>query len=486
MAIVGLLIFFVPKCICPYIDFFRLIRYYFGSFFRLSWISPRSVNFIKSKTMHERFRFKSKDEIIQKALDLGFDLPFSDDISPLLVPASLEDFSVPNRLVVQPMEGYDSETDGSPSALTKRRYLRYARGGSGIIWYEAVAVSPDGRSNPNQLWINENNSAAFSALNDEVRKAADEAGIRPLLVIQLTHSGRYSKPEGNPKPQVAAFNQILDKGVPYILTDEDLKRIQDQYVEAAKLSAKAGFDAIDIKACHGYLMIELLAAKSRRNSIYGGEDPSTRFRYMLETIDRIKAKVPGLIITTRLNISDVYQGGFGVDKNNQPDFCEPLLLVEELEGRGIRIINLSMGSPYYNPHVTRPYDNPLPGQKIPDEHPLEGVMKMINGTSLFQKRFPEIHFIGSAYSYLRQYAPNVGAAVIKNGDASFIGLGRSSFAYPSLPLDLIKNGKADPSKVCITCSGCTRLIKNLRHGGCVIRDREIYGNELKKLIADGK
>jgi len=436
--------------------------------------------------MHERFRYKTKNEILEKSSALGFELPYIDDISSLLTPLSIEGFTIPNRLVVQPMEGYDSETDGSPSSLTKRRYLRYATGGSGMIWFEAVAVSQDGRSNPNQLWINENNSAAFSALNDEVRKAAGKIGINPLLVIQLTHSGRYSKPYGKPKPVVATLNDTIDIGSAYVLTDDDLKRIQDQYVIAAKSAADSGFDAIDIKACHGYLIIELLAAKSRRNSIYGGDDPSTRFRYLLETIERIKSEVKKMIITTRLNISDRYKEGFGVDTTGRTDFREPLLLVEELKARGITLINISMGSPYFNSYVTRPFNTPLPGQPVPEEHPLTGVFNMITGTSLFQKKFPEIRFIGSAYSYLRQYAPNVGAAVIKNGDASFIGLGRSSFAYPSLPLDLIKKGKADPSKVCITCSGCTRLIKNLRHGGCVIRDREIYGNELKKLIADGK
>ncbi|MCX6254150.1 MAG: hypothetical protein NTV31_06680 [Bacteroidia bacterium] len=436
--------------------------------------------------MHEKFRFKNKNELLQKALALGFELPYSDDVSSLFSLASIEGFYIPNRLVVQPMEGYDSDAAGFPSALTKRRYLRYAGGGSGIIWYEAVAVSADGRSNPHQLWINKNNSALFASLNDEVRREADQLKISPLLVVQLTHSGRYSKPDGSPQPLVAALNNILDKGIPYVLTDDDLKRIQDQYVTAAKLAANSGFDAIDIKACHGYLIIELLAARSRRKSIYGGEDPANRFRFMLETIGRIKAEIPGKIITTRLNISDLYQGGFGVDKDNRPDFSESILLVEELRARGIKLINISMGSPYVNPHVTRPYDNPLPGQQIPAEHPLEGVYKMIEGTSLFQKRFPELFFIGSAYSYLRQFAPNVGAAVLKNGDASFIGLGRSSFAYPSLPLDLIKHGKAHPSKTCITCSGCTRLISNQRPGGCVIRDREIYGNELKKLIADGK
>jgi 2,4-dienoyl-CoA reductase (NADPH2) len=436
--------------------------------------------------MHERFRYKTKEELIEKALTLGFILPYSEDISPLLQPALIEGISVWNRLVVQPMEGYDSEADGSPSSLTKRRYLRYGSGGSGIIWYEAVAISSDGRSNPNQLWINENNSSAFASLNDEVRTAAAREGIIPMLVIQLTHSGRYSKPAGISKPQAAALNRILDKSIPYILTDDDLRRIQDQYVEAAKLSAASGFDAVDIKACHGYLMIELLAARSRRNSIYGGENPSDRFRFMLETIDRIKAEVPAITITTRLNISDVYEGGFGVDKEIRPDFTEPLLLLEELKARGIKLINISMGSPYYNAFVTRPFDNPLPGQPLPEEHPLEGVMKMINGTSVFQKRFPEIDFVGSAYSYLRQFAPNVGAAVIKNGDARFIGFGRSSFAYPDLPNDLMKNGQADPTKICITCSGCTRLIRHLRPGGCVIRDSKIYGNELKKLIADEK
>jgi 2,4-dienoyl-CoA reductase (NADPH2) len=437
--------------------------------------------------MHERFRYETKEDIIEKAFKLGLELPFSDDISPLLVPASIEGFHIANRLVVQPMEAYDSEADGSPSSLTKRRYLRYADGGSGIIWYEAVAVSSDGRSNPNQLWINKNNSVKFASLNNEVRSSAKHSGIAPLLVIQLTHSGRYSKPDGQPHPQVAAISQTLDKGgVHYLLTDDDLKRIQDQYVAAAKLASDSGFDAIDVKACHGYLIVELLSARSRSNSKYGGENPYDRFRFILETIERIKAEVPGIIITTRLNISDRYTGGFGVDKDNNPDFSEPLLLVKSLKSMGINLINISMGSPYYNPHVTRPYDNPLPGQKVPEEHPLAGVINMINGTSVFQKSFPELNFIGSAYSYLRQYAPNVGAAVIKNGDASFIGLGRSSFAYPSLPIDLINNGKADPSKICITCSGCTRLIRNLRPGGCVIRDREIYGNELRKLIADGK
>jgi 2,4-dienoyl-CoA reductase-like NADH-dependent reductase (Old Yellow Enzyme family) len=435
--------------------------------------------------MHERFRYKNKDELIAKVKDLGYDLPFSDDVSPLFDPIIMDGIKIPNRLVVQPMEGYDSEDNGSPSSLTERRYLRYATGGSGVIWFEAVAVSSEGRSNPHQLLITGQNAGSFSSVTGKIIKEAQKRGHDPLLVMQLTHSGRYSRPHGKPAPMVPALNPLLDKGDPYIVTDDDLKRIQDQFIAAAKLVSRAGINAIDLKACHGYLMIELLSAKGRKNSIYGGEEPEKRFRFLLETVERIKDELPRMVITMRLSIWDGYKGGFGVGKNDIEDFTEPLRLIRELKDRGVKLINITMGSPYFNPHITRPYDNPVPGTALPEEHPLQGVMRMMNGTAFIQRKFPDILLVGSAYSYLRQFAPNVGAAVVKNGCASFIGFGRNSFAYPEMPDDLKRTGMADPKKICITCSGCTRLIRNLRHGGCVIRDREIYGRELKKLIADG-
>ncbi len=436
--------------------------------------------------MHERFRYSTPDELLKKASDLGFELPYIDDISPLFLPLTIGTFTISNRLVVQPMEGYDSEPDGSPSELTERRYLRYAEGGSGIIWSEAVSVSEGGRSNPRQLWIHSKNADAFSRLVEKTRKASMRHGGPSLQVIQLTHSGRYSRPGGVPAPRVAAANPVLDKVPPFVLSDDDLKRIQDDYAAASGYAARAGYDAIDIKACHGYLMIDLLSARTRENSIYGGEDASSRFRFMLETCERIKDDFPGIILTTRLGASDLYQGGFGTNIDGEADYNEAVLLIGLLQKTGMGLFNITLGSPYYNPHVTRPFDTPVPGQKIPDEHPLLGVRRMIEATSYFQKRFPSLLFAGSAYSYLRQYAPNTGSAVIKNGDASLIGFGRNSFAYPSMPSDLMKSGKADLSKVCIACSGCTRLIRSLRPGGCVIRDREIYGNELRKLIANEK
>jgi len=436
--------------------------------------------------VHERFRFKNSNDLLEKAEQLGLSLPFSDDISPLFEPVFINDKKIFNRFVVQPMEGYDSENDGSPSGLTIRRYMRYAAGGSGIIWFEAIAVTPMGRSNPRQLMLNRNNYDRYKSLIENIR-LKPPMNIQPFIVAQLTHSGRYSKPEGSPLPMVPCNHPLLDRGNEIILTDDELKRIQDHFISTAKLAYEAGFDAVDIKACHGYLIHELLFSYNRKNSIYGGAEPFKRFWFLLETIDRIKTEVPKIIITTRLNISDMYPGGFCTtpDGSNY-DLSEVLMLIKELDNRGLKILNATMGSPYFNPHVVRPYDNPLPGASKPGEHPLQGVVRMIEGTSAVQHAFPAMKIVGSAYSWLRQFALNTGAAVIKSGGATFIGFGRNSFAYPEMPLETMKNGYPEPSKFCITCSGCSRLMKNFRPAGCVIHDREIYGAELKQLIDDGK
>jgi 2,4-dienoyl-CoA reductase (NADPH2) len=435
--------------------------------------------------MHQRFKFREGSELLAKAGELGLDLPYSEDITPLFVPAYLGDRRIDNRLLVQPMEGYDSLPDGTPSDLSIRRYHRYAEGGSGMIWFEAIAVMHEGRSNPRQLMITEENAGSYKQLLEEMRGMAP-FNIKPFIIAQITHSGRYSKPDGRPAPLVPQKNTLLDKGSPRVLTDGELQEIRDRMVSSSVLAYEAGFDAVDIKACHGYLVHELLSSRNRENSIYGGEDRSARFRFLLETIDRITSEIPGFTVTTRLNISDLYAGGFGTSSDGlQPDLTEPLLLIHDLRQHGISLLNITMGSPYYNPYIVRPFDTPIPGGILPEEHPLKGVVRMIEGTSMVQHTFPEMLVAGSGYSWLRQFAPNVGASVIRSGDAAFIGFGRNSFAYPSLPVDLIKTGKADPGKVCITCSGCSRLIHNLHPGGCVTRDREIYGEELKKILKNG-
>ena len=186
------------------------------------------------------------------------------------------------------MEGFDAAPDGSPQELTFRRYRRYAAGGAGLIWFEATAILHEARSNPAQLYLHRGNVDVYRRLVEETRRAAREAfGREPILIVQLTHSGRYSKPAGVPVPLIAHHSAVLDPlhklPADYpLVTDDYLDRLQDTYVEAARLAAEAGFDGVDIKSCHRYLLSELLASFTREGK-YGGSFEN-RTRMLRETL----------------------------------------------------------------------------------------------------------------------------------------------------------------------------------------------------------
>ena len=426
---------------------------------------------------HSRFKIKSLDDLVDLAARLGLEIPFSRDADILLAPYHTALFSLPNRLVVQPMEGFDSTPEGAPGELTRRRYLRYARGGSGMIWFEATSVTREGRSNPQQLMINKNTLEGFRTLVSEIREEARRSfgdSHNPFLVLQLTHSGRFSKPEGERLTRCFCENPYLDpRGIKMeLVKDEELEEIQEAFIEAIELSARAGFDSVDIKISHGYLLHEIMTAYGRNDSLYGGA-----FENRLSYVKDIVGYTAPVIKSIRLNITDLipYPYGFGMARegSTEIDLTEPLRVINELK-REVPLWNITAGVPYYNSFVNRPYDKGLKGSSKPPEHPLEGVARLIELTGAVQKKFPDLPVVGSAYSWLRQFFPYVGAGVVKEGMASLIGLGRSSFAYPDAPRDLMEKGRLDKRKVCICCSDCTQLMRNSSPSGCTVRDSEYY------------
>ena len=240
------------------------------------------------------------------------------------------------------------------------------------------------------------------------------------------------------------------------------------------LSKEAGYDAVDIKSCHRYLNSELLSGFTRRG-YYGGSFEN-RTRFLLNTIDKIKDKLGDSIdITLRLNVYDAipYPYGWGVDKNDfhKADLSEPIRLVKILEKKGIKLINISCGNPYYNPHVGRPYDN---GSYLPPVHPLQSAAKMLNIIKQIQKSAPNIAIVATGLSWFRQLAPYIAAGGIKEGWFKLAGFGRQAFAYPDYARDIIQKGCMDKSKSCITCSKCTEIMRDGGKTGCVIRDSKIY------------
>lgn len=417
--------------------------------------------------------FKAQNE------ELGLNMPYSDDVSVFAEKIRIKNKVIPNRLACQAMEGCDGTAGGSPDELTLRRYDRFAKGGAGLIWYEATAVMPEARANPRQLYIHNGNLDDFKKQVEVIKETCLKTnGYEPLVVMQATHSGRYSKPEGKPAPLIAYNNPIFEKDNPIskdrIVTDDYIDRVGEALVNGAVLAERAGFDGVDIKCCHRYLNCELLSA-FERDGKYGGS-LENRTRLLRESIEgAIKSCGKDFIVSSRLNAYDgfPYPYGWGVKNDGSLDFdpTEPIWLLKQLRDLGVEILNITMGNPYFNPHVNRPFAK---GGYVHEEHPLSGVARMLNGTAILKENVPEITLIASAFSYLGVAAPNVAAAYIKNGGFDLAGFGRTIFAYPDFAKDILNDGVMHKEKCCICCSKCTEIMRAGSTPGCVIKDKDVY------------
>lgn len=434
---------------------------------------------------HTKFSYRALEELKSEVKSMNLNIPIMNEIDILAEETIIGKKIVPNKIAVHPMEGCDGTEDGKPSDLTFRRYKRFARGGAGLLWFEATAVNDKGKANPRQLYIcNENYDELKKLLDFTLKEAKDEYGCNynPYTVLQLTHSGRYSRPGLNPQPIIAANNPYLDKvsqDKNYIITDQELEKLEDDFVNAAKIARDIGFDAVDIKSCHRYLNSELLSAFTREGR-YGGSFEN-RTRFLLNIIEKIKLELGDSIdITLRLNVYDgiPYPYGWGVDKENpyKYDLEEPIKLIKILNNKGVNLINISAGNPYYNPHIGRPYDS---GFYIPNEHSLECIERFLDMTKTIKEEVKDIEIIGTGLSWLREYGANVASGAIVDNYFDIAGFGRQAFAYPDFAADIIEHKKMFRNKCCIACSKCTEIMRDGGMTGCVIKDNEVYGEFYK-------
>ncbi len=459
------------------------------------------------------FKFHSLADLQAENTRLGLDLRFSDDLSPLFRPVSIGTLRVGNSLCIQPMEGCDGTLDGRPDELTLRRFVRFGAGGAKLIWGEATAVCEDGRANPRQLHLNEKTAPDFQRMLDACRQAHRQAfGSDDDLVVglQLTHSGRYSyrrpliafhDPLLDPRTIVdKASGKTVDSDYP-LLDDDYLKRLTDQYVAAARMAHQIGFQFVDIKQCHRYLLSELLAAKTRPGP-YGGS-LENRTRLAREIIGRIRGEVSGLVIATRLNVFDTIpfrkrasdglgepepwrapvRSAWGVREDDplQPDLSEPMQWIGEMARQGVSLVNISMGNPYASMHIIRPFEYPPPDGYESPEHPLAGVDRHFRLAAQIQQAYPNLPMVGSGYSYLQEFLFQAGAANVRDGRITFVGVGRAALPQPDFARQLMEHGRLDRKRVCRTFSYCTALMRAKHNDlgqfatGCPPFDREVYG-----------
>jgi NADPH2 dehydrogenase len=216
------------------------------------------------------------------------------------------------------MEGWDATADGRPTDLVRRRWERFGASGCGLVWAEATAVRPEGRANPNQLVIDERSVGEIA----ELRQLLDASQVTGL---QLTHSGRWSRPDGTPLPRTAYVHPSLDQRVGadarVVFTDDELDELAGDYVAAAVLAQQAGFDFVDVKHCHGYLLHELLTGYDREGR-FGG-DLHGRTEFLRIVVAGIREHAPGLAIAVRLSAFDMVpfvplDGGVGAPESSTP------------------------------------------------------------------------------------------------------------------------------------------------------------------------
>ncbi|HTL27697.1 MAG TPA: hypothetical protein VL282_00685, partial [Tepidisphaeraceae bacterium] len=400
---------------------------------------------------------------------------------------------------------------GEPSEHTIRRWKHFGESGCKLIWGgEAFAVQNDGRANPNQLALIDNDeeraARGLTELLRTLRQGHREkiGKTDDLLVgLQLTHSGRFCRPIDKKAlaPRIAYHHPILDPkfGIApdnesVVITDDYIRRLIDQYVRVAKLAQRVGFHFVDVKHCHGYLGHEMLSAFTRPGP-YGGSFEN-RTRFAREIIQGIQRECPGLMIGVRLSAFDEppfkpdltrssagklgpgipeefarfipYYYGFGCNPNNplEMDLAEPIAFINMLAQIGVKLINASGGSPYYNPHIQRPAMFPPSDGYQPPEDPLIGVARQIDATRQLAAACTNSIFVGTGYTYLQEFLPNVAQAIVREGWAHLIGIGRLVLSYPHLPADTLAGRPMHAKKICRTFSDCTTAPRNGLISGC--------------------
>ncbi len=435
------------------------------------------------------------------------------------------EIKIGNRIAVQPMEGWDGTADGNPSEHTIRRWKRFGRSGAKLIWGgEAVAVTHEGRANPNQLVIAEHTRGGLECLRkvlveEHRRTTGSEEGL--FIGLQLTHSGRFCRPNAHdkPEPRILYHHPILDRRLGLtrdypILTDGEIGAIIEDFHRAAKMAQELGFDFVDIKHCHGYLGHEFLSAHTREGK-YGGSFEN-RTRFLREVVQGIRLMAPGIHVGVRFSAFDTvpfrpdpalsvngklgpgipesqdnlipYRWGFGVKQSDptQMDLTETMQFVSLLEELGIRLVNVTAGSPYYNPHIQRPALYPPSDGYQPPEDPLFGVAQHMNVTRELKRRFPNLIFVATAYSYLQDFLPHVAQAAVREGWTDLAGLGRMVLTYPEILWDATEGNEVQHKRICRTFSECTTAPRKGLPSGCYPLDSYYKSSELAERLKSAK
>ncbi|MEI7072266.1 NADH:flavin oxidoreductase/NADH oxidase [Pectobacterium versatile] len=268
-------------------------------------------------------------------------------MSALFQPFKLKDITLRNRIAVPPMCTY-SANDGLINEWHQVHYASLARGGAGLVIVEATAVAPEGRITPHCTGIwNDEQAQAFA----KVAKSIKDAGSVPG--IQIAHAGRKASanipwegddhiPAGDSRgwqtiaPSAEAFGANLSKQ-PQEMTLEDIARVRDDFVAAARRALEAGFEWLELHFAHGYLAQSFFSVHSnKRNDQYGGSFDN-RSRFLLETLAAVRDVWPQhLPLTARFGVIEF-------DGRDEETLQESIELTRRFKAAGLDMLSVSIG-----------------------------------------------------------------------------------------------------------------------------------------------
>jgi anthraniloyl-CoA monooxygenase len=264
---------------------------------------------------------------------------------PMFAPFKLRDMTLKNRIVVSPMAQYKA-VDGCPNDWHLVHYGERAKGGAGLVTIEMTCVSPEGRISPGctGLYAPEHEKA-WKRIVDFVHAETDAK-----ICCQLGHSGAKGSTQlgweesdaplksGNwPVMSASDVPWSPQNQRPKAMNRDDMARVLGQFVQAAKMADRAGFDMLELHCAHGYLLSSFITpVTNTRRDAYGGS-LENRMRYPLEVFHAVRAVwPPDKPISVRISAND-WVGEAGI----QPQ--DAVEIARLLQAAGVDICDVSAG-----------------------------------------------------------------------------------------------------------------------------------------------
>lgn len=372
-------------------------------------------------------------------------------------PARIGNLELKNRIIVTPISTVMANEDGSPS----EKYIRYieekAMGGWGLIVSEYYVVERKAGLFTRCFDIS---TEELIEKHSEITKRVHAAGGK--ISAQINHGGRQIRKEIFGKELIApsSVRDFAMRELPRELTIEEIHKLVESYGDTAFNLKKAGFDAVEIYGCHGFLVAQFLSrASNKRTDEYGGSLQG-RCRFVVDVIQNIRKKVgEDFPVTIRISTEEFVPGGLTLEENKA--------IAVILENAGVDAISCSKGV-----YIT--------GENIAPPNMLEHAGYLNNAAEIKKVVNIPVIFAG------RVNDPSLAESILRSGKADFISMARASLADPQL-LNKVKEGRLEDIQYCIGCNqGCVGSVFNGLHLRCLVNPFTGREDEIEVKPADSK